>query len=161
MKMKNTITADDINLLTAEDYEKIKQEIEYRETTLRDSLTETLNEMRNQGDLRENDGYSMAVEHNDQNEEEITRLKNVLKNSQIVKTKNCNKVCVGSEVLVKCANGLNNRYTIVGEDNANPLENKVSYKSPIGEALLGHKVGEKFHIDTPKGPIDCEILEVS
>jgi transcription elongation factor GreA len=150
-----------INLLTVEGYEKIKNEIEYRETQLRDSLAETLNEMRNQGDLRENDGYSMAVEQNDQNEEEISRLKGLILNSKVVKTKSKTKVNIGSTVTVSSDNAEDRIYTIVGEDNANPLENKISYKSPIGSALMDRKVGEKLTLQTPRGEIKCEIKAIA
>jgi transcription elongation factor GreA len=149
-----------LNLLTAEGHKKIKEEIEYRENVLRKELSETLNEMREQGDLRENDGYSLAVEENDQNEEEIIRLKELLKNSKIVKKVGKTKVGLGNKVTL-AYNGEKDRvYTLVGEDNANPLENRISYKSPIGSALLGKKVGDKFTLDTPKGEIDCKIKKI-
>ena len=157
--MKNT--TEKVNLLTTDGYEKIKNEIEYRETKLRDSLSETLNDMRNQGDLRENDGFSMAVEQNDQNEDEISRLKILLQNSKIVKKRSKNKVDIGSKVTVDCENIGIKVYTIVGQDNANPLENKISYKSPIGAALMSKKVGEKFSLNTPRGKTSCEIRNIS
>lgn len=154
---KNKVT---YNLLTKEGYEKIKKEIEERENEIRPILSETLNEMRNQGDLRENDGYSLAVEENEQNEEEILRLKELLKNSRIVKTKGKSKVNVGNKVTISCNNEKNRVYTIVGESHANPLENRISYKSPIGEALIGKKVGDEFKLDTPKGKIHCKIESI-
>lgn len=149
-----------MNLLTAEGYKKIKEEIEYRENVLRKKLAETLNEMREQGDLSENDGYSLAVEENEQNEEEIIRLKELLKNSKIVKKVDKSKVDVGDTVTIACNEEKDRIYTIVGEDNANPLENRISYKSPIGSALLGKKVGDKFTLNTPKGEIHCQIKEI-
>ncbi len=148
-----------LNLLTKEGLEKIKKEIEYRENTLRTELAETLNEMRDQGDLRENDGYALAVEENEQNEEEIARLKDLILNSKIVKKKSKNKVDVGSTVTISYDN--NDRvYTIVGEDNANPLEQKISYKSPIGSSLMGKKVGDNFKLKTPQGEVKCKIKKI-
>lgn len=151
---------EQINLLTKEGYEKIRKEIEYREQEVRSDLAEILDEMRNQGDLSENDGYSLAVEENEQNEEEISRLKELLKNSKIVKNPSKTKVTVGNTVTISCDGQKNRVYTIVGEDNANPLENKISYKSPIGAALIGKKVGDKFTLDTPKGEIGCQIESI-
>jgi transcription elongation factor GreA len=148
------------NLLTAEGYEKIKNEIEHRENVLRNELAETLNEMRSQGDLRENDGYTLAVEENEQNEEEIIRLKELLKNSKIVKTVGKTKVSIGNKVTISCNGYKDKIYTIVGEDHANPLENRISYKSPIGNALIGKKVGDKFQLTTPKGEVSCKIKEI-
>lgn len=149
-----------LNLLTKEGREKIKEEIEYREKVLRNELAETLNEMRDQGDLRENDGYTMAVEENEQNEEEILRLKELLLNSKIVKNTDKSIVDVGTTVTISYDGQNDKIYTIVGEDNANPLENKISYKSPIGAALMGNKVGDKFKLETPKGKIQCTIKKI-
>jgi transcription elongation factor GreA len=149
-----------LNLLTKEGLDKIKEEIEYREQVLRPQLSQTLNEMRDQGDLRENDGYSLAVEENEQNEEEIARLKDLIINSKIIKKKSKSKVDVGSTVTISYDGEKNKIYTIVGEDNANPLENKISYKSPIGSALRGKKVGDDFELDTPKGKIQCNIKKI-
>ncbi|MCD4756349.1 GreA/GreB family elongation factor [bacterium] len=157
--MKNTNTT--VNLLTAEGYKKIEKEIGYRETKLRDSLTDTLNEMRSQGDLSENDGFTMAVEQSEQNEEEITRLKTLLKNSKVVKRRSKTKVDIGSKVTIDDNGSGEKIFTIVGEDNTNPLENKISYKSPIGEALMKRKVGEKITLQTPGGEKICQIKAIN
>jgi transcription elongation factor GreA len=149
-----------LNLLTTEGFEKIKKELDYRENILREELAETLNDMRNQGDLRENDGYSLAVEENEQNEEEIIRLKELLKNSKVVKNLGKTKVNVGNKVTISCGKQKDRIYTIVGEDHANPLEGRISYKSPIGEALMGKKVGNRFKLKTPKGEVQCEIKSI-
>ena len=157
--MKNT--KDIVNLLTEEGYKKIEKEIEYRETKLRNSLTETLNDMRNQGDLSENDGFTMAVEQNEQNEEEIKRLQDLLKTSKVVKRKSKTTVDIGSKVTIDYNGSGEKTFTIVGEDNANPLENKISYKSPIGEALMNRKVGEKIILQTPGGEKICHIKTIN
>ena len=149
-----------VNLLTKEGLEKIKEEIEYREKVLRNELAQTLNDKRHQGNLRENDGYTMAVEENEQNEEEILRLKELILNSKIVKNPGKNKVDLGNTVTISYDGQKDRVYTIVGEDNANPLENKISYKSPIGGALMGKKVGDKFKLETPKGKIECKIKAI-
>lgn len=148
------------NLLTTEGYEKIKKEIEHREKVLRKELTETLNEMRSQGDLSENDGYSLAVEESSLNEEEILRLKELLKNSKIVKNSSKKTVSVGDTVTISCDGKKDRVYTLVGEDNANPLENKVSYKSPVGAALMDRKLGEEFLLETPTCKVKCKIKKI-
>ena len=149
-----------LNLLTKQGSEKIKKNINYRENILREELAVTLNDMRSQGDLRENDGYSLAVEENEQNEEEIIRLKELLKNSKIIKNPGKTKVNVGNTVNISCDGHKDRVYTIVGEDHANPLEKRISYKSPIGEALMEKKVGDQFSLKTPKGEIHCEIKSI-
>jgi transcription elongation factor GreA len=113
--------------------------------------------MREQGDLSENDGYSLAVEENEQNEAEIARLKALLKNSKVVKNPGKSKVNIGHKVTISYNDEKEKVYTIVGEDNANPMENKVSYKSPVGEALMGKKVGDNFTLKTPKGEFKGKI----
>jgi len=125
---------ENVNLLTAEGYEKIKKEIDYRETKLRDSLSETLDDMRNQGDVSENNGFSMAIEHNDQNEAEILRLKILLQNSKVIKRKSKTNVNIGSKVSVNYGNTGTKVYTIVGEDSANPSK----IKFPTNHPLVGH-----------------------
>jgi len=148
------------NLLTTQGVKKIKKKIEHRENVLRKELAETLNEMRHQGDVSENDGYSLAVEENEQNEEEISRLKELLKNSKIVKKVGKTRVGIGNKVTISYGRNKNKVYTIVGEDNANPLENRISYKSPIGNALIEKKIGDEFKLDTPKGKIRCKVKAI-
>jgi transcription elongation factor GreA len=154
---KKTVTT---NLLTKEGHEKIKEEIEYRENELRKELSETLNDMRGQGDLRENDGYSLAVEANEQNEEEILRLKDLLRNSKVVKNVTKDKVNVGNKVKTICDGHGERTFALVGEDHANPLEDRISYKSPIGAALMGKKVGDSIKLHTPSGEMSCKIKAI-
>ncbi|MCD4811954.1 GreA/GreB family elongation factor [bacterium] len=149
------------NLLTTQGYKKIKKEIKYRETKLRESLSNTLNDMRSQGDLSENDGYTMAVEQSEQNEEEINRLTALLKNAKVVKRRSKTKVDIGSMVTIDYNDSEEKVFTIVGEDNTNPLENKISYKSPIGQALMKRKVGEKITLNTPGGKRICHIKAIN
>jgi transcription elongation factor GreA len=102
----------------------------------------------------------MAVEENEQNEEEIIRLKELVKNCKIIKKAGNGKVGVGNDVTISCNGEKDRNYTIVGEDNANPLENRISYKSPIGNALMGKKVGDKLKLKTPRGEVKCEVKKI-
>ncbi len=147
-------------LLTKEGFEQLKKELIYREEELRSKLGEILNQMRNQGDLRENDGYSMAVEDFQNNEDKIAEIHDTLDNSEIVKEKSKDKVDLGSEVTIECEGHKLRTYSIVGEDEANPLEGKISYKSPIGESLMDKKKGSEVTISTPQGSTKCKIIEI-
>lgn len=147
-------------LLTKEGFEKLKSELKYRESELRVKLQETLNQMRNQGDLRENDGYSIAVEDFQNNEEKILEIKETLENAEIVKSKSKTSVDVGSQVTIECERGHLKTYNIVGEDETNPLEGKISYKSPLGESLMGKKKGSEVKLTTPKGESVCKIVSI-
>ena len=149
-----------VNLLTTEGYEKLNKELKHREGELRESLSETLNEMREQGDLRENDGYTLAVEENEQNEEEILRIKELLRTAKVVEKTKKKSVDLGSTVTIVRDKGDKRTYTIVGEDNTNPLEQKISYKSPLGSTLMGKKIGEKVTLKTPKDEISYKIENI-
>lgn len=134
---------------TKEGFLKLKEELKYRETELKKKITNTLNEMRNQGDLSENDGYTMAVEEFHINEEKILEIKGKLKNAIIVRDKNKKKVSLGDTVTLKGDTQL--IYTVVSEDEANPLEGRISYLSPIGIAIMDKNIKSKVSIETPTG----------
>ena len=79
---------------TKEGLENLVEELKHREKNLRKKIANTLSEMRNQGDLRENDGYSMAVEEQNINEEKIRVLKEKIRNAKVVKEKDKNKIAL-------------------------------------------------------------------
>jgi len=144
---------------TKKGFEKLVEELKFREKELRIKIADTLNEMRNQGDLRENDGYSMAIENQQINEEKIIDLKEKIQDAHIVKDRNKSIVGLGDTVTLE--NGKKIRYEITSEDEANPLERKISHKSPIGTAIIGKKVGAEVEIETPKGKITYKIAKIS
>ncbi|HOF79216.1 MAG TPA: GreA/GreB family elongation factor [Candidatus Dojkabacteria bacterium] len=134
---------------TKEGLLKLKEELKYRETELKKKITDNLNEMRNQGDLSENDGYSMAVEEFHINEEKILEIKEKLKNAIVIKDTNKKRVSIGDTVTLKGDTTL--KYTLASEDEANPFEGKISYLSPIGIAIMDKKIKSSVSIQTPKG----------
>ena len=144
---------------TKEGLLKLKEELTYREKELKKKITNTLNEMRNQGDLSENDGYSMAIEEFHINEERNLEIKEKLKNAVVVKTQDKKKVDLGDTVTLKGDTTLT--YTLTSEDEANPLEGKISYLSPIGIAVMDKKIKSKITIETPKGKKDYTIENIS
>jgi transcription elongation factor GreA len=145
-------------LLTKEGFRKLKEELKKREGEVRKNLQDVLNQMRSQGDLRENDGYSIAVEDFQNNEEKILEIKDRLDRSEVVEKRKTSLVDIGSSVTIECEKGNKKTYNIVGEDEANPLESKISYKSPIGSSLMGKKKGDKIKFSTPSGENICKIL---
>lgn len=146
-------------LTTKEGLEKLKAELKERETVTREHIANTLNEMRNQGDLRENDAYSMAIEEQHINEERIIDLKFKIKNSKIIKDGSKNKVGIGDTVTLSGKKTL--KYQIVSEEEANPLEGKVSHLSPIGQSVVNQKIGSKIEITTPNGKDTYTIKEIN
>ncbi len=144
-------------LTTEEGLQALKEELKEREGVLREEISDTLNEMRNQGDLRENDGYSMAVEKQNNNETKILELKEKIKNAKIVKSVKKEKVSVGDTVTLEGKNTLT--YTIVSEDEANPLEGKISYLSPLGKEVFGKKL--KDEVLSPNGEDKYKITKIN
>ncbi len=139
--------------------DKLIKEVEKREKLIRIKIANTLNEMRNQGDLRENDAYSMAIEEQNINEERIADLKNKIKNAKVIKDKNKGKVGIGDTVTLSGQKNL--VYEITSQEEANPLEGKISHLSPIGESIMGKKLGSKVKIETPSGVEEYTIKKIS
>ena len=144
---------------TKKGLENLAKELKYREKELRKKIANTLSEMRNQGDLRENDGYSMAVEEQNINEEKIRELKGKIRNAKVVKEKNKDRIGIGNMVTLE--NSKTIKYEITSEDEANPLEGKISHVSPIGKAVMNKKVGDKVTIETPKGSTEYIVKEIA
>jgi transcription elongation factor GreA len=144
---------------TKKGFDKLVEELKFREKQLKDKIANTLNEMRNQGDLRENDGYSMALEEQNINEERIIELKGKIRSAEIIKDKDKTRVGIGDIVTLK--NSKRIRYEITSEEEANPLEGKISHKSPIGKAIIGKKVGAKVVIEAPSGKTVYKIEKIS
>lgn len=145
-------------LITKEGLEKLETELKEREGKVRKHIANTLDEMRNQGDLRENDAYSMAIEEQHINEERILEIRLKIKNAKVVKDKRKDKVGVGDTVVLEGEKKL--EYQLVSEEETNPLEGKISYLSPIGKSVMGKKIGEKIQIETPKGSISYKIVSI-
>lgn len=140
--------------ITKEGLKTLQKELKEREGTLKKQYAQTLDEMRSQGDLRENDGYSLAVDQFQENESRITELKEKIKNAIIVKIKPNGKINVGETVVLKNDKKEKKKYTLVSEDEVNPVEGKISYQSPLGSSILGKKKGQKVTIETPLGKSD-------
>ncbi|HPR92147.1 MAG TPA: transcription elongation factor GreA [Candidatus Dojkabacteria bacterium] len=145
-------------LITKEGLEKLETELKEREGKVRKHIANTLDEMRNQGDLRENDAYSMAIEEQHINEERILEIRLKIKNAKVVKDRGKDKVGVGDTVVLEGEKKL--EYQLVSEEETNPLEGKISYLSPIGKSVMGKKIGEKIQIETPKGSISYKIVSI-
>ena len=147
-------------LLTKDGFKKLKDELKHREGELRSKLQETLNQMRSQGDLRENDGYTIAIDDFQNNEVKILSIKDTLGKAVIVDKKKTSTVELGSKVTIECGKGNMRTYFLVGESEANPMEFKISYKSPIGSSLVGKRKGSKVTIETPSGKTECKIISI-
>ena len=146
--------------ITQKGFAKLQNELSELVKTKRPRLVERLENARSQGDLSENSDYQSARDELDFLDGRIDELKAVLENCQIVKgTGNGGQVDIGTKVSLKI-NGDKITYEIVGEWEAKPIEQKISHASPLGQALVGKKVGDKVEVEAPAGKISYEILAI-
>lgn len=146
--------------ITEEGLKKIKDELEHRKIDLRQSIANAIKEAKEQGDLSENAEYSAAKAQQSENEAKIAELEFMLKESKVATyDKSSGLVQMGSKVKVKF-DGSEMDFEIVGSNEANPSEMKISNESPIGKAFMHHKKGEKVTVETPGGKIEYAILDV-
>ena len=147
---------------TKEGFEKIQKEFEDITKNKRPYAIKRLQTARNMGDLSENSEYHAAKEDLAFIEGRIKELEELLKNADIVEhlAKDTHAVDIGYKVIVD-KSGQQITYFIVGEFEANPLENKLSHTSPIGQALLGKKIGDVIEVDVPVGKIMYKILDIA
>lgn len=146
-------------LVTLDGLAKVKEEIAIK-LKKKEALADVLTKTRDAGDLSENDGYALAMEDFKNNEGELARLNELVSNAKIVKGTVSGKVEIGDTVLVVDNKGVEKKFAIVGENEGNPLENKVSHNSPLGKAIIGKKKGDVFEFKTPKEIVKYSIKEV-
>jgi len=146
--------------LTKTGFEKLKQELEELKTKTREEVLKRLNQARSMGDLSENSAYSSAKEELNLVEGRIAELEEILKNAKIVEeVQDKTTVQLGSSVVVEI-NGKKEKFEIVGEFEADPLNKKLSHTSPIGKALVGKKIGEWVEVEVPAGKIRYKVVEI-
>ena len=146
--------------LTAKGLEALKKELLELREVKRPFLVDRLSNARSQGDLSENSDYQNAKEELGFLEGRIDELNEVIKNAKIVNDSgNKNGIGVGTKVTVR-VNGIKNTFEIVGEWEADIVNKKISHTSPLGSALVGKKVGEKFEVDAPVGKILYEVVSI-
>ena len=146
--------------LTPEAYEKLKKELEYLKTEGRREIAERLKHTASFGDLSENFAYKQAREDQELVEMRIAELESLLKEAVIItRKKDKNTVDVGS-VVTLLFNGQEQKFQVVEPEEANPVERKISFKSPLGQAIFGKKIGEETVFETPNGKVKCKILKI-
>lgn len=148
-------------LISQEKFEELTKELEELRTTRRKEVAEQLEYARSLGDLSENAEYQEAREMQGAVEERVQKLEGILKNAKIVRAAKSDTVGMGAHVQVaKVGDTAKHSYTIVGAEEANIIEGKVSYHSPLGNALMGKKKGDEFSFHTPQGMLKYKILKV-
>lgn len=146
--------------ITKQGLMSLKNELEGLVEEKRPKLVERLSHARSQGDLSENSDYQNAKDELEFLDGRISELEYILKTAQVVgKKRKKDEVAIGTKVTLK-ANSQKHEYHVVGEWEANPANKKISHESPLGQALVGKKVGEKVKVEAPAGSVQYEILSI-
>jgi transcription elongation factor GreA len=150
-------------ILTAEGYEKLKQEIEYLSNDKRREVAERIRVAREFGDIAENAEYDDAKNEQAHLEARIARLEDRLRNARVIQKKEIKsgEVSIGTKVRLRDMDANQTiEYHIVGSAEANPTEGKLSNESPVGQAIMGRKKGEIVEVSAPRGALKYKILDI-
>jgi transcription elongation factor GreA len=155
------MTSNQEYYLTEEGAERLRVELIELKGTKRTELAARLRTAIQQGDLSENADYSKAKEDQAFLEGRIQELEALLGRAVIItESGGDGSIGVGSKVVLREKGREPVKYFLVGAQEADPRNGKISNESPIGRALLGHRKGDKIEAQTPAGPLTFEILEV-
>ncbi len=151
------------NLITAAGLAKLQEELDHRISFVRNEIAKEIEFARGYGDLSENAEYTEAKNKQSENEAEIARLQVAIRNAVVVEDDQISteKVSVGTTVTVKdLDDGNTYTYAIVGAQEADPFEDKISNECPVGAALVGRAVGDRVEVEAPAAVLHYEILEI-
>jgi transcription elongation factor GreA len=163
--------------LTPEGLKKFKKELDYLENIKRKELSETIKDAASQGDLKENAGYHAAKEEQGFVEGRIKELKGILSQAKVIEKKDSDKIQIGSFVSLESfeedksssrpsprkrgsEDSEKDGFQIVEPEEADILDNKISFKSPLGNAILNRKKGDIVEVDTPGGKKEYKIIKI-
>lgn len=153
-----------VSYYTAEGLKKLKEELDHLKNVERPKASEAIAEARDKGDLSENAEYDAAKEAQGLLEMKISKMEELLANARLIDESqlDLSKALVLSTVKIKNqTNGMEMKYTLVAESEADLKTGKISVTSPIGKGLLGKKVGEIAEINVPNGTLKFEVLEIT
>lgn len=149
--------------LSAERLEKLKQELTYLKTVREKEVADLIKEARSFGDLSENSEYDEAKNEQGKLYSHIAELENILANYVVIEenTDNTDVVGMGSRITVKdVATGEEESYQVVGSQEADPMNGRISEESPFGKALLGKSIGDIAVVEAPAGNIEYEVVAI-
>jgi len=148
-----------VKYLTREGLEKLKKELARLETVERKEIIKRISHAASHGDLKENAGYHAAREDQAFIEEKIKRLTAAINQAEVVESKNKDTVGIGSVVSLESKDG-QHKYQIVDPEEADISTGKISFKSSLGEALLGKKKGDTVKFSAPGGFKEYKIITI-
>ncbi|MBQ6477655.1 MAG: transcription elongation factor GreA [Bacilli bacterium] len=147
--------------LTEDGLKDLKEELDDLINNKRPANIEAIKEARSLGDLSENAEYDAARNEQAKIENRIKELEKMLENVSIIKDLGTDSVSIGNTVTVKYTDDdEEDEYKIVGSQEADPFEGKISNESPIATALLNHKVGDTVDVESPNGAYSIVITDI-
>lgn len=146
--------------VSAEGLQKMIEEMEMRKTTERRRIAECISAAKELGDLSENFEYQDAKEQQGSNEVRISELESMIKDSIVVEQQKGGDTITLGTTFVAESNGARKTFQLVGSNEANPIEGKISNESPIGLAFMGSHLGEEVSVSIPSGTILYKIVEI-
>ena len=149
--------------LSAARLEELKSELSYLKTVREKEVADQIKEARSFGDLSENSEYDEAKNEQGKLYSRIAELENILANCSVIEEEDTdtNTVRLGSKITVEDVElGDQETYQVVGSQEADPRNGRISEESPFGKALLGKSVGELVIVEAPAGNIEYKVLEI-
>ncbi len=151
---------DKVQYISIDSFNKLKKELEDLKNIRIPEIANRIDEAKQQGDLSENAEYHQAKEDMAWAQGRSIELDQLLNNAEIIaEPTNTGVVTVGQTIIIE-SNGKSKEFTIVGPQEANPLEGRISNESPLGEAFLGHKANDEIEVKTPAGTQRYKIISI-
>lgn len=150
--------------ITKKGFEQLRDELDRLKKVERPNVIRAISEARAHGDLSENAEYHAAKERQSFIEGRIKEVQTKMANAEIIETGGltADKIVFGATVVLLEADGkTKKKYTLVGQDESDLKNGKISVTSPVGKSLIGHRVGDEVTITTPAKTVSYEILEIS
>ena len=147
--------------MSLERKKELEAELEYLQTVREKEVSEQIKEARSFGDLSENSEYDEAKNEQGKLYSKIAEIKDLIENAVITEYGTGNSVVMGSRIIVReVGEEEDESYQIVGSQEADPMQGRISDESPMGRALMGHQVGDKVSLEAPVGVIHYEIIAI-
>lgn len=146
-------------LMTKEGYATLQNEYKNLIEIERPAVVKAIQDARAMGDLSENGMYSAARERQSFLEGRIKEVEDLLKRAEVVSTESKKEIGLGSNVRLETISG-EVEYTIVGAEEVDFTKNKISHLSPLGQALIGKRLGDSFDVVAPVGVIKYKVVEI-
>lgn len=149
--------------ITREGLQKLQDELDYRLSVVRNEIAQEIEFARSYGDLSENAEYTEAKNKQTENETRIAYLQDEISSLEVVSEEDITTdvVQVGTTIRVRNLDkGKEIEYAIVGANESDPFNNRISDESAVGKALVNHKIGDKVEVEVPVGVLHFEILDI-